>query len=393
MRKERTMNNHSSATLKHQRWILLCALSLLMTTSIVSTSCATRLASKLLGHEGDADQTHALKELAMFHAQPAFIAPGPAFDAKKSMAGKSIYRIAGPSSNPWYQQGFNGMMSAAEKVGYHFSACSNEGQLSQYQQCLAEGVKQKASLIDLFAGPNPNDLASEISAAKSAGTLVAVSHNFGMDGTVLNVSANFTVDFGLAARLLADWVISKDVDAHVLVLVSDELPSTAVMRAGITSEFIKYGGSSIKYKFENVSIAQWSTGLKPAVEKAIAEDPELSYIICIYDSMSEFVVPTIAAANLDGQLKVIGFNGTPFVLDMIRAGKVEMTIGECQEWTSYAISDAEMRLIAGMGAVKNMHIPFRIFNKDNAEDAGIPATYGKGYGDTFKADYAKLWGL
>jgi hypothetical protein len=46
-----------------------------------------------------------------------------------------------------------------------------------------------------------------------------------------------------------------------------------------------------------------------------------------------------------------------------------------------------------MGAVKNMHIPFRIFNKDNAEDAGIPATYGKGYGDMFKADYAKLWGL
>ena len=368
-------------------------MTLLMTSSMAASSCATRLASKLLGHEGDADQTHALKELVAFHAQPAFIAPGPAFDAKKIMAGKSIYRIAGPSSNPWYQQGLNGMVSAAQDVGYHFSACSNEGQLSQYQQCMAQGVKQKASLIDLFAGPNPNDLASEINAAKSAGTLVAVSHNFGMDGTVLNVNANFTVDFGLAARLLADWVISKDVDAHVLVLVSDELPSTAVMRAGITSEFIKYGGSSIKYKFENVSIAQWSTGLKPAVEKAIAEDPELSYIICIYDSMSEFVVPTIAAANLDGQIKVIGFNGTPFVLDMIRAGKVEMTIGECQEWTSYAISDAEMRLIAGMGAVKNMHIPFRIFNKDNAEDAGIPATYGKGYGDTFKADYAKLWGL
>ena len=375
------------------RWALACAVGLFLITSVSATSCAAVRASKIFGNKDDADQTHALKELAPLYAQPKFIAPGPAFDAKKVMAGKSIYRIAGPNSNPWYQQGFNGMMSAAQDVGYHFSACKNEGQLSQYQQCMAQGVKQKASLIDLFAGPNPNDLASEINAAKSAGTLVAVSHNFGMDGTVANVNANFTVDFGLAARLLADWVISKDVDAHVLVLVSDELPSTAVMRAGITSEFIKYGGSSIKYKFENVPIAQWSTGLKPAVEEAIAEDPELSYIICIYDSMSEFVVPTITAAHMDGQIKVIGFNGTPFVLDMIRAGKVEMTIGECQEWTSYAISDAEMRLIAGMGAVKNMHIPFRIFNKDNADDAGIPATYGKGYGDTFKADYAKLWGL
>ena len=393
MRKERTMNNHSSATPKHQRWILLCALSLLMTTSMVSTSCAKRLALKLLGREGDADQTHALKELAMFHAQPAFIAPGPAFDAKKSMAGKSIYRIAGPSSNPWYQQGFNGMKGAAEKVGYSFSGCSNEGQLAQYQQCMVQGIKQKATLIDLFAGPDPNALATEIAAAQAAGTLVAVSHNFGIDETVPNVSANFSVDFGLAARLLADWVISKNVTAHVLVLVSDELPSTADMRAGITSEFKEFGGAGIQYSFVNVSIAQWGTGLKPAVEKAMAADPKLSYIICIYDSMAEFVVPAIASAKKDGKIKVIGFNGTPFVLDMVRAGKVEMTVGECQEWTSYAITDAEMRLIGGMGAVKNMHIPFRIFDKSNAAEAGVPATYGKGYGDTFKADYAKLWGL
>ena len=351
------------------------------------------MASKIFGNKDDADQTHALKELAPLYAQPKFIAPGPAFDAKKVMAGKSIYRIAGPDSNPWYQQGFNGMKSAAEKVGYSFSGCSNEGQLSQYQQCMAQGIKQKATLIDLFAGPNPNDLAPEITAAKAARTLVAVSHNFGIDTTVPNVSANFSVDFGLAARLLADWVISKNETAHVLVLVSDELPSTADMRAGIVSEFKQFGGVGIQYSFVNVPIAQWGTGLKPAVQKAIAADPKLSYIICIYDSMAEFVVPAIASAKKDGKIKVIGFNGTPFVLDMVRAGKVEMTVGECQEWTSYAITDAEMRLIGGMGAVKNMHIPFRIFDKSNAAEAGVPATYGKGYGNTFKADYAKLWGL
>ena len=375
------------------RWALACAVGLFLITSVSATSCAAVMASKIFGNKDDADQTHALKELAPLYAQPKFIAPGPAFDAKKVMAGKSIYRIAGPNSNPWYQQGFNGMKSAAEKVGYSFSGCSNEGQLSQYQQCMAQGIKQKATLIDLFAGPNPNDLAPEIAAAQAAGTLVAVSHNFGMDATVPNVSANFSVDFQLAARLLADWVISKNETAHVLVLVSDELPSTADMRVGITSEFKEFGGAGIEYSFVNVSIAQWGTGLKPAVEKAMAADPKLSYIICIYDSMAEFVVPAIASAKKDGKIKVIGFNGTPFVLDMVRAGKVEMTIGECQEWTSYAITDAEMRLIGGMGAVKNMHIPFRVFDKSNAAEAGVPATYGKGYGDTFKADYAKLWGL
>lgn len=59
MHKELTMNNHSGATPNHQRWVFVCALTLLMTTSMAATSCVTRLASKLLGHEGDADQTHA----------------------------------------------------------------------------------------------------------------------------------------------------------------------------------------------------------------------------------------------------------------------------------------------------------------------------------------------
>ena len=84
------------------RWTVACAAGLWLITTVSATSCAARVAAKLLGHEDDADQTHALKELAPLYAQPKFIAPGPAFDAKKVMAGKSIYRIAGPNSNPWY---------------------------------------------------------------------------------------------------------------------------------------------------------------------------------------------------------------------------------------------------------------------------------------------------
>ncbi len=108
---------------------MACAAGLLLIVGMSATSCAARAAAKLLGHKDDADQTHALKELAPLYAQPKFIAPGPAFDAKKVMAGKSIYRIAGPDSNPWYQQGLNGMKGAAEKVGYSFTACSNEDNL------------------------------------------------------------------------------------------------------------------------------------------------------------------------------------------------------------------------------------------------------------------------
>ena len=50
-----------------------------------------------------------------------------------------------------------------------------------------------------------------------------------------------------------------------------------------------------------------------------------------------------------------------------------------------------MRILDGQGAVKSMNIPFRIFTSDNAAEAGVPASFDKGYGDTFKAEYARLW--
>ena len=248
----------------------------------IAASCSSLVAT------GTADQSHALAQLAPLYAVPKFVAPGPAFDAKKVMAGKSILSIPGPTSNPWYTQGLTAMKSVASMVGYSYSFVPNSGELAQYQKGIQyqigmeTGIASKVSLIDLFAGPSPSDLTKEIAAAKAAGTIVAVSHNFGVGDAVPNDVANLPVDFARAGRLLADWVISKDTAAHVLVLVSDELASTASLRSGIDSEFQQYGGPNIKFIFSNVAIANWSTGLKTAVEAAFKADPKISYVICVY---------------------------------------------------------------------------------------------------------------
>lgn len=340
-----------------------------------------------------ANQDHARQQLAGLSELPKFVAAGPAFSARKVMAGKSIWCIPGASNNPWYDHALAGMKDAATAVGYPFSFWSNQGLLSQYQQGLARALTTKPTLVDLFAGPDPHALKPEIDAAVAAGIQVAVSHNYALGVPVPNVEFNLPVDFARAARLLADWVITKDTQAHVLVIVSDELPSTASMREAIADEFKQYGGGGIQCVFKNVPIPEWGTGIKPAVAAAIAADPKLTYVICIYDSMAKFVVPAIADAKADGRVKIIGFNGTPFVLDFIREGKVEMALGESLAWAGYAIADADMRIIGGQGAVKSMNIPFRIFTKENAAEAGVPASFDKGYGDTFKSEYAKLWEL
>ncbi len=339
---------------------------------------------------GGADQAYAQEQLNGLDALPTFEAPGPSFDAKAVMAGKSIQSIPGTGSDPFYVQMNKGMQFAADAVGYPFSVWNNQGQLTQYQQGFANAITKKVSLIDLLAGPDPNALKPQIDEAKAAGILVVSSHLSGLEQTVPNVDNNLPIDYKKAGQLLADWVITKDTKAHVLVVVSDEIVSTGAMRDGISSEFDTYGGPDIEYSFVNVPIPEWGTKIKPSVQSAIVADPGLTYIVCIYDSMSQFVTPAIDATNSAGTVKVIGFNGTPFVLDLVREGKVEMDLGESLNWAGMAIADAEMRLIGGMGQVESMNIPFRLFTEANAADAGVPAEFSKGYGD-FRDQYLTLW--
>jgi len=339
---------------------------------------------------GGADQAYAQQQLNGLDALPTFKAPGPAFDAKSVMAGKSIQSIPGTGSDPFYVQMNKGMKFAADAVGYPFNVWNNQGQLTQYQQGFANAITKKVSLIDLLAGPDPNALKPQIDEAQAAGILVVSSHLSGLEQTVPNVDNNLPIDYKKAGQLLADWVITKDTKAHVLVVVSDEIVSTQAMRDGISSEFDTYGGPDIQYSFVNVPIPEWGTKIKPSVQSAIVADPGLTYVVCIYDSMSQFVTPAIDATNSAGTVKVIGFNGTPFVLDLVREGKVEMDLGESLNWAGMAIADAEMRLIGGMGQVESMNIPFRLFTEANAAEAGVPAEFSKGYGD-FIDQYLTLW--
>jgi ribose transport system substrate-binding protein len=254
------------------------------------------------------------------------------------MSGNSIMSIPGTGTDPFYVQINNGMKEAATAVGYKFSVWNNQGLLTQYQTGLSQAITTKTTLVDLLAGPNPSTLGPQINQAKAAGVLVVSSHLTGTDQKVPYVNYNLPIDYNKAGRLLADWVITKDPTAHVLVLVSDEIVSTATMRAGISSEFAKYG-PAIKYSFVNVPIPEWGTKVTPQVQSAIVADPQLTYVICIYDSMAQFAYVGIKNANAVGKVNIVGFNGTPFLIHKVRTGEVQADIGESLGWAGKAIAD------------------------------------------------------
>jgi ribose transport system substrate-binding protein len=335
------------------------------------------------------------KRLAPFTQKPAFAAPGPAFDAHKCMAGKSIFSIPVSSANPFTANIEKAMAAAAAKVGFKFTTWDNQGQSTQWVQGMNAAMTQKASLIDLLAGTDPRVLVPQVRAAQAAGVPVVASHYSGNEQTPLvtkMVTADVPIDYFTAGGLLLDWaVVQTKGNLNALVLISTGPLSTDSMVAGIESE-LKHC-EHCKTKTINVVVPDWATRITPNVQSALLADPSINYIIVIYDSMAQFVVPAITVTNAAERVKIDAFNGTPFVLGLIQDGKVQMDVGENLDWIGHAIIDSEMRMLCGLPAVHDPKIPFYIFDEHNAADAGRPPQLSQGYGDAYVDGYARLWQL
>jgi ribose transport system substrate-binding protein len=337
---------------------------------------------------------YANQQLESYRDPPEFVAPGEPFDAKACMAGKKILGIPVSSANPFTKNIYTAMKQVADKVGFTFTEWENQGQPSQWVQGMNHGINQGYDLIDLVGGTDPKVLAPQVKQATDADIMVVASHYNGFEQQLPEgITDDVPIDYLTAGKLLADWAIWKtDADVNALVIVSSEVYSTESMINGIKQEFEAHC-PDCKARIVNVPVPEWSSKIQPNVQSALVADPTLNYIIPIYDSMSQFVVPAVTITGAQDRVKIDAFNGTPFVLGLIQQGQVEMDIGENLDWIGHAIIDAEMRIICGLEPVANPHIPFYIFDEHNAMDAGTPPQLSQGYGDAYVDGYTKLWQL
>ena len=106
---------------------------------------------------------------------------------------------------------------------------------------------------------------------------------------------------------------------------SDEIVPTAPFVKGITDTLAKVCGPNCKFTYVNAPVPEWSTKIKPSVQSALIADPTINYVIPIYDSMSQFVIPAITITGKKDSVKIATFNGTPFVIDAVRRGRWKWT--------------------------------------------------------------------
>lgn len=375
------------------------------TTSVVMSAALVMGGGALVASSAGAASPSAIAKgialakarLVPYTALPKFTAPGAAFDAKSVMKGKTIFSIPVNSGDQFVQTLEDGMAAVAKKVGFKFVDYQNSGSPAQWVTGMQEAISEHVSLIDLLSGIDPKSLEPQIKAAEAAGIKVVASDAYGIgQQTDPLLSGTVNVPYGETARLQADWItVQSKGKGQVLIVGSSDVAASSFGIAAEKSEFQQVCPACQIFTID-VPVSNWASQTQTQVQAQLAAHPGLGYISPMYDSQSLFIIPAITTANKVGKVKIVSYDGTPFVLGDMQTEKgniVQMDVGEDLNWVSLAIMDNEMRIVGGLPQVKNENTPLYLWTAANVKNAGNPPQASTGYGNVSTPGYYKLWKL
>lgn len=204
------------------------------------------------------------QKLDGYSQDPAFEAPGPAFDAKSAMSGKYIYSIPYSMAIEFNSSIVKSMSQAADAVGFKFSSWASNGEPTSWVQGMNTAISAKPDLIDTVTN-QPATFLPQVKDAIANGIKLVDSHSFGVEQETPESLNKLGVEYAngpyeLGGQLMADWVIAKSKgNAKVLVLTAYDSSSSPALQAGIKEDFAKFCPETCEYKIESIPVNAWAT--------------------------------------------------------------------------------------------------------------------------------------
>lgn len=346
------------------------------------------------GGGAEADLTAVQQRVDEHLKVPRFDPPGPAFDASAA-AGKSIFEIPLSSSIPFIAAKSNEMERVADRFGIDYTTWENEGTPADWVRGMNQAISRGVDLIVLQGAPDPDLLLPQLNRANEAG--IPVLATFIIDETE-------TVPAGLAAtvrtpatrrmRLVSDYVIADtEGEGNVLVLTSDDIRISRAIGPAIRDQF-QTECPDCSVVVADVPLADWASKIQTTVQSQITSDPDLDYIIPVFDGMAQFGVAGVLQAGAQDRVSIATADGTPSVLaDLARGRVVTLEGGTNPAWIAWANMDQAMRILSGAGAIESgdENLPIRLIDESNVDETGDPPKLGQGFGDAYIDGYNDLW--
>ncbi len=382
----------------------LRSLAALTTAALLAlTACSAPESAESSTSRDDAKSDIALEmnELIEQHSvTPAFEAPGPAVDAA-SLTGKTIAIVAIDLRVPTIADVAANAQKAAKLLGIKTTVFDAKSQATLMQQGMQQAIDNRADAI-ISDGLVMQVVAGQIEDAKSKGipTIDVVNSPPVADvpgqGSDPNIFGNVSPDADLGGRLMAAAAIATtDGDAHVQVMNTSELTAAAAIVGSIESAVEECDTCELA-ETTDTALNDWSTQIPGLVATQIRSNPEVNFILPIYDAMGIFATTGVQQAAATGKVRIASQDGSPAALALVKQGDVFVAdVAKSSAWAAWAAVDQAMRGMLAMEPA-NPVLPVRYVDAaalkdvDTSTSASVDAAlFGPGYQDGYK----ELWGL
>jgi hypothetical protein len=346
--------------------------------------------------------------VAKAQTAPTWHAPGPAVNAKKALAGKTIVTFPISSEidacNLKGQQGY--LDAEAKALGATVIPLNTTAGPPSWQANLSTALTDKADAVVMLCGPAASAIGPQLQALANA-HIPVVDGNYNQIAAnpafpTTNISAESGVDTagGVRTDLAQALVDLNGKPAHILFLNSPQVAQYTGAQSELKAGIAKWCPKTCTIeKEEDFGTQDWGS---PKEQQAIATDlqgdSKINAVIVTFDGMSDVIVSVVQrAASSHPGLKLYAWGGGIAEIKTVQHNPIFAgDSGPDERWDAYNQLDQVIRLLAGQSpAPVNKEIaPNMFFTKKNAASFYSGDNYSdKAYNNgAFAKSYLKLWG-
>jgi ribose transport system substrate-binding protein len=322
-----------------------------------------------------------------------FQAPGPAVDASQ-VKGASIRVVAVDLFVPALSAINDSFTELAGRLEVAVDTFNAKSQVNQMQLGLRQAINAKVDAIILLGVP-ADLVRPELEDAEKQGIPVVNVINSQPDpeapgqGAGEGFFATVAPDFVASGQLVAyHALLQAGADMSALLITSPELQPASPVMEGFKSVLDECDACTVVEK--EVPLEKWGTDITPLVISTIRSNPELDYVLPIFDDMAVMAAAGVQQASAAGKVRVASINASPAALELVSNGQVlSADPGISNDWAAWATMDQSIRGILGLDPADPV-VPTRFIDTEVLDSVGSPtpeAVFGTSYRDGF----LELW--
>lgn len=305
-----------------------------------------------------------MKRFATAALVVSLAALAPAGHAQTTGKTYRITYIQGVTGNPFYMSVTCGGAEAAKRLGVTFDAQGPQQYTPALQMRVLDAVIAGKPDGILFTADDPVALNATLIEAKERGIKI-----ISIDGDVKDMSialANIQSDNyqggQQAARIMSELIGEK---GKVMALMNSPAANVAQQRLfGFQDEIAKHPGITyLGVQYSNNQTAK-AAGI---ITATVAANPDLSGVFTITTNNTEGAATGVREAQMEGKIKIVGFDTSDPIVEAIRKGVVSADIVQYPYRVGQLGVEMMVDVLAGKPIERQVKTPFVVATPKNVD--------------------------